>query len=351
MSSRDEARKRGFGTWIIDGVLDAAFVPVVIVILVVVLSIASPVFLTPANISNVLAQTVILALVAFGATFVVLVREIDLSLGAGTAFVSVVAALVMMATGSVPLGLIAGVLAGIAIGAINGFLVTVLEVPSFIATLAMLVILRGAALALTDGGVISGLPPQLAEVSALAPLGLPGIVWVMAIAFLGLLVLERQTTFGIRVFAVGGNAEAARLSGIRANRTRFLTFVLSGLMIGFAGITLTTRVNSGQPNGGQLLELFAVAAIVMGGTSLAGGRGSVARTLFGVLLIAILRNGLTLAGMSYDIQQAIIGTVFILAASVDFIRRQVRRRQKTRAMVALPTTAPAAPSAPNQTPG
>jgi len=343
-SSVEGKKRRGLSGRFAEHLLDAAFVPLVVVALVTYLSIANPVFLTPGNVSNLLAQTVILALAAFGATFVVIVKEIDLSVGAGTAFVSVVAASVMLATDSVPLGLLVGILAGLSIGAVNGLLVSALEVPSFIATLAILVILRGVALALTSGGVISGLPPELGTLSDLSILGLPGIVWLMLVTFVALLVLERQTTFGVRVFAVGGNAEAARLSGIRSNRVRFLAFMISGLTMGLAGLALTIRVNSGQPNGAQLLELYAVAAIVMGGTSLAGGRGSVARTLFGVLLIAILQNGLTLASVTYDIQQAIIGVVFILAASVEFVRRIVRRRERARALGSLSNAPPAEPT-------
>lgn len=337
----EDVRRRTLGAWFVEHLLDAAFVPVVVLALVVYLSAASPFFLTPGNLSNLLAQTVILALVSFGATFVVIVKEIDLSVGAGTAFVSVIAASVMVATGSVPLGLLAAIACGLGIGAVNGALVSVIEVPSFIATLAILVILRGIALALTSGGVISGLPPDLTVLSDFSLLGLPGIVWLMLATFVVLLVVERQTTFGVRVFAVGGNAEAARLSGIRTGRVRFMAFLLSGLTMGLAGLALTIRVNSGQPNGGQLLELYAVAAIVMGGTSLAGGRGSIARTMFGVLLIAILQNGLTLASVTYDVQQAIIGVVFILAASVEFVRRIVRRREKARALsdLAIPVGA------------
>lgn len=306
--------------------LDRAFVPSVVLLVSAYLSVVSPVFLTSGNIQNVLSQAVVLALVAFGATFVIIAREMDLSVGAGTAFVSVMSAYAMVLVGSVPLGIIVGVASGLAVGIVNGLLVTGLRIPSFIATLAMLVILRGVALALTSGGVIAGLPSDLSALSTARLAGLPLIVWLMVIVFAALYALQSQTTFGLRVFAVGGNPEAARLTGIPVDRIRFLCFALSGVTMGLSGLALMIRVESGQPNGGQLLELYAVAAIVMGGTTLAGGRGSVARTLSGVMLVVILQNGLNLMSVTFDIQQAIIGLVFIMAASIDFLRNQLRRR-------------------------
>jgi len=306
------------------GSFDTLFVPVVIVILVVYLATSSPVFLSIGNISNVLSQMVLLALVAFGGTFVILVAEIDLSVGAGAAFVSVVAAFVILQSQSVALGLAVGALAGIGIGLVNGLIVTRLEVPSFITTLGMMVILRGLALSLTNGGVVAGLPDSFQAVANGVITGLPYMVWLTGITFVVLYLVQSQTNFGIRVFAVGDNREAARLSGIPVATIRLFCFLISGCTMGLAGLSLLIRVESGQPNGANLLELYAIAAIVMGGTSLLGGRGSIIRTLFGVLLITILENGLDLNGVSFDTQQTVIGVVFILAASVDFVRRHLQ---------------------------
>lgn len=292
----------------------------------VYLSVTSPYFLTLGNIDNVLSQSVLLAVVAFGATFVILSREIDLSVGAGVGLVSVLTSLVMVNTHSVGLGILTGLGTGVTIGIVNGLLVTLLEVPSFIATLGMLVILRGLSLALTNGGVIAGLPQQFDDLATGGFAGVKTIVWLMVGTFVVLYLMQRQTSLGIRIFAVGGNPEAARLSGVRVKLVKFICFVISGTTIALGGLALTARVESGQPNGGQLLELYSIAAIVMGGTSLFGGRGSVVRTAFGVLLIIILQNGLDLLSVNFDVQQAIIGTVFIAAASVDFVRRQFERR-------------------------
>lgn len=309
------------GTWI-----DVAFVPAVVVALFVYLSLSTDVFFTHGNFNNVLGQAVMLATVAFGMTFVIIAREIDLSVGAGAAIVSVLTAKTMVSTGSVALGLLVGLAAGVGIGVVNGLVVTLLEVPSFIATLGMLVILRGAALAITDGGVVAGLPMSFVNAVEDSFLSLPYIVWMMFATFLVLFAIQRQTTFGIKVYSVGGNPAAAHLAGVRTKLTTFTCFVISGATIGLAGLALTARVESGQPNGANLLELYAIAAIVMGGTSLFGGRGSVVRTLFGVFLIVILQNGLDLKSVNFDLQQAIIGIVFIAAASVDFVRRRIASR-------------------------
>jgi ribose transport system permease protein len=150
--------------------------------------------------------------------------------------------------------------------------------------------------------------------------------------------IQTQTAFGVRVFAVGGNRTAAHLTGINVTRIRFLVFVISGLAVGIAGMALTARLQSGQPNAGQLLELNAIAAVVIGGTSIYGGRGSLVRTLTGVLLISILQNGLDLQGVDDNLKQIIIGVVLIAAASVDFVRRRFRRARSRGSI----STAPAA---------
>ena len=306
---------------------DLLFVPGVLIILCLYLALTNPVFLTSGNLVNILLQASILAIAAFGMTFAILGRELDLSVGTGSALASVIAALVMVSTGSILLGVLAGLGFGVLLGATNGFLVTKVQVPSFIATLGAFIICQGIALLLTNGGVVSGLPEGIAVFSDWRLLGIPALVWCTGVIFVLLYFLQRKTVFGAQVMAVGGNPEAARLSGIAVNRVRVLIFVITGTTAALAGLALLVRVQSGQPNANQLLALEAIAAVVVGGTSLNGGRGSVARTLFGVLLIAVLRNGLDLMGLSEDMKMIVIGVVFIVAASVDFMRRQFLKRR------------------------
>ena len=324
--------------------LDTAFVPLVFFILFIWLSFSTDVFFTQRNLENVLSQMVILAIVAFGSTFVILTGDLDLSVGAGTALISVVIAKAMTSTGSVTVGVLAGLGAGILLGLTNGFLVAFLGIPAFIATLGTLVILRGLALQMTDGGVVAGLPDAFEKFSDGEFLGQDLIVWMMVAVFLALLLMERKTSFALKIFAVGGNRDAARIAGVRVAWIRLSVFVLSGFTTALAGLALTARVESGQPNASQLLELFAIAAIVMGGTSLGGGRGSVAKTAFGVGLIVVLRNGLDIRSVKFDTQQIIIGAVFIAAASVDFVRVRASRRAALKAAAPVPTT-PAAKGA------
>ncbi len=331
-ASQPQVRVRG-------ALFDRLFVPGVLLLLVVYLSATNDAFFSRINITNVLMQASILAIVAFGATFVIMAGELDLSMGTGSALVSVIGATVMVDTGSILLGLGACLGVGLLLGLINGVVVTALHVPSFIATLGTMIICGGVALALTNGGVVTGLPAGFREIATLRLLGLPVLVWATAAIFFLLWWLQRQTVFGYRVLAVGGNAEAARLSGISLGRVRLLVFVLAGAATALAAIALLVRVQSGQPNANGTLALEAIAAVVVGGTSLNGGRGSVVRTLWGVLLIAVLRNGLDLSGISEDYKQVVLGTVFILAASVDFLRRRLVRRRANVA-TAVPTSTP-----------
>jgi ribose/xylose/arabinose/galactoside ABC-type transport system permease subunit len=310
-----------------DGWGDILFVPIVLAALVIYLSVTSEFFLTSVNLTNILITGAVLAIVAFGLTFVILAGELDLSVGSGVALVSVVAAMVMRDTHSILLGILAAVGVGLLIGLVNGLVVTLLEVPSFIATLGMLTIAHGLALAMTDGAVISGVPDSIGNLVNEGIFGIRWVLWLVLGVFAALFFIQSQTAFGVRVFAVGGNREASRLSAIPVDRIRLLCFVIAGVTVGIAGFILTARVQSGQPNAGSLLGLTAIAAIVVGGTNLLGGRGSISRTLWGVLLISVLTNGLQLKSVDDDIQQIIIGVVFIAAASADFVRRHMRKRR------------------------
>jgi ribose/xylose/arabinose/galactoside ABC-type transport system permease subunit len=309
------------------GWADLLFVPVVTIALVIYFASSSPYFLTGLNITNIFVQGSVLAIVAFGVTFVILAGELDLSVGSGVALVSVVCGFAMRDIG-IAEGVAIGIAVGLAIGLINAIVVTRLGVPSFIATFGMLVMAHGLALSLTSGGVVAGLPFSLGNLANEGILGIRWIIWLTILVFVVLYFVQTQTAFGTRVLAVGGNPQAAHLTGINVRRVRTLVFVISGLTIGIAAIALTARLQSGQPNAGNLLELDAIAAIVIGGTSIFGGRGSLVRTLWGVLLIAILRNGLDLEGVGDDLKQVIIGLVLIAAASADFVRRYLRRRKE-----------------------
>jgi ribose transport system permease protein len=290
------------------------------------LTVRSDVFLTSGNVSNVLQQAAVLAVIAFGVTVVIVSGNLDLSVGAAVALVSVIGAMVMRDTGSIALGVLACLGAGIGLGLVNGILVSVLRVPSFIATLGMLVVTRGVARWITDGRTIVGVPTGFVDFMNRSVLGVGLTAWLAGVVLILVHVLLRHTHAGVRLYAVGGNAEAARLAGISLGRVRVFAFVVSGLTVAVAAIVLLGRLGAGQPNGGNLLELYAVAAVVLGGTSLYGGTGSVFRTLLGVMFIAVIQNGLNLLGVNADMQMIILGAVFIGATALGANRTGAERR-------------------------
>ena len=268
-------------------------------------------------------QAAILGIVSVGTTFVIVGGDLDLSIGANVALSGVVCGIAMNAShNNIPLGIAAGLGCGVLIGLINGLISTRLHVPAFVATLGMLVIGQGVALTLTNGSSISNLPDAFGALANGNFLGLPGLVWWMFLTFIAGYLLLHRTVYGIRTFAVGGNREAARLAGIRVDSVRVANFVVSGLTGGIGGVLLAARVQAAQPTGGEIFTLYATAAVILGGTSLYGGRGSILRTLLGVALIALLQNGLELLGVPYSNQQVAVGIVFIIAASSELIRRR-----------------------------
>lgn len=294
----------------------------VLVVLFVTLSILSPHFFTQENLSNLLGEASVLAIIAFGVTIVILAGHFDLSVGAGVALVGTVAGMVMVNTDSTLLGIAAGIGTGLALGAVNGVLVAYLLIPSFIATLAMLVIARGLSLTITDGRAVTGLPAGFTDFVSSSFLGITVATWIAAVVLLVLFVVLHRTRLGVEILAVGGNAEAARLSGLSVRWVQAAAFLISGAAVSIAGLVLTGRLATAQPNAAQLTELWSVAAVVLGGTSLYGGRGSVLWTVVGVLLIAVIQNGLTLENVNADTQNIVLGTVFIAAALSGVIRRR-----------------------------
>lgn len=297
--------------------------PVAVAILVIALALSTELFLTPRNLRNVGLEVAALAAVSFGQTVVILTAGLDLSVGAIVALVSVVTGLAMVEFG-MPLGILIGLLAGVAVGLVNGLIVTGLRVFPFIATLAMMSAVGGLALKLSNGTPIAGLPAEFTLIARERILGVP-LPLIIALALLAAIFLFlRYTRAGRNVYAVGGNPQAARLAGINTQRVVILAYMISAFSAAVASIILSARVGSGQPTLGGNLPLESVAAVVLGGVSLFGGRGSVINVAFGVAFVAMLGNGLNLLNVDSYSQMMVIGGALIVAVALD--QRFVQRR-------------------------
>jgi ribose transport system permease protein len=285
--------------------------------LCVVLWILTPHFLTVSNLLNVAQQTSINAIIAVGLTYVIISGGIDLSVGSLVAFSGVVLASLLQRAIPFPLALAGSLLVGLSCGLVNGVLITLGRLPPFIATLGMMSVARGAALLYTDGRPISGFPDSFRWLATGEILYVPVPVVLMLLVYAVAHFVLRRTKFGRYTFAIGGNEEAALLSGVRVRLYKTLVYGVGGLLSALAAALLTARLNSAQPIAGINYELDAIAATVIGGTSLMGGQGSVVGTLIGALIMGVLRNGLNLLGVSSFVQQVVIGAVIILAVLMD----------------------------------
>ncbi len=286
-------------------------------LLVVLLTVLTPHFLTVSNLRNVLEQTTINAVVAIGMTFVILSGGIDLSVGSLVALSGVALAGALQAGVPLPLALLAGLATGAAAGLVNGLLITRGKLPAFIATLGMMSVARGLTLFVTDGRPISGFDAGFRTLATGRVFGVPASVLLAGVLYLAAHLVLTRTRFGLYVYAIGGNEEATRLSGVGVRFHKTMVYVLAGLMSAVASVILTARLNSAQPIAGMMYELDAIAATVIGGTSLLGGSGTIGGTLIGALIMGVLRNGLNLLGISSFLQQVVIGLVIIAAVLVD----------------------------------
>lgn len=289
--------------------------PIATAILWVCIEWAHPGFLSWSNLENIMRQAGPLALVAFGQAFVIIGRGLDLSVGSIMGFVAVLTAIAGSQLGLVP-GIIVGLAGGILCGAINGAMVSVFSVPAFVATLGMLSIARGVALTIT-GGLTMMVPPAIAYIGWENIGPLPVIAVIVLAVFLVCWGILELTSYGRRLYAIGANDEAARLSGIPVGLIRFTTFAISGLLAGAGAVLLTARMTSGHPLTGQGYELASIGAVVLGGVSLRGGQGSLLGVLFGVIFFESLANGLRLIGFSSYVTLMIQGVLFILAVWIN----------------------------------
>lgn len=293
-----------------------------LILITVVLSLINDQFLTISNIFNVLRQISINALIAFGMTFVILTGGIDLSVGSILGLSGAITAGMMVNGMDTGFAVAVGLLTGTIIGAVNGVLITKGRIAPFIGTLATMTIVRGLALVYTEGRPITGLNESFAVIGKgyFADIPLP-VLW-MFIAFVVLYVILKHTVFGRRVYALGSNEEATWLSGISTDRIKICVYAISGLLAALSGIILTSRLNSAQATAGTSYELDAIAAVVLGGTSLSGGKGWIVGTLVGAMIIGVLDNGLNLLNVSSFYQQVIKGGVILLAVLIDRSKTQ-----------------------------
>lgn len=299
-----------------------------LIALVIFFALTSDHFLTLANLTNVLTQVTINLILAVGVTFVILIGGIDLSVGSVLALCAVVAGTVINLPGlpvfaAVTLATLAAVGVGIICGLLNGFISAYWGLPSFIVTLGMLNIARGAALLVTDARTIYSFPPAFNAFGSQAVFGVP-LVFLVALAIVAIawFVLTR-TVFGRLIYGIGNNEEAVRLAGHPVFLYKVATFTIAGAVVGIAAIIYMSRLNIASPIIGNGFELNAIAAVIIGGTSLNGGRGSVLGTLLGAFIIGVLANGLILLGLSDFVRQMITGIVIILAVILDKYRERL----------------------------
>jgi ribose transport system permease protein len=301
-----------------------------LVMLMLVFSVASENFLQTDNLVSVLQATAVNGVLAIACTLVIVSGGIDLSVGCLMTFCAVVTGVVLTNWGlPLPLGIAAAILCGATCGGLSGWLVAQLRIPPFIATLGMMMLLKGLALVISGSKPIYFLDTPGFEAIAqdsligtvLPALPLPNSVLILFAVALGASWLLGQTLFGRYAFALGSNEEAARLSGLQVKRWKVAVYAVGGAICGIAGLLIASRLNSAQPALGQGYELDAIAAVVIGGTSLAGGRGSVLGTLIGAFIMSVLANGLRILNVSQEWQTAVTGVIIVMAVYVDILRR------------------------------
>lgn len=295
----------------------------------IILAIASPVFATTSNLLNVALATSVTALLAAGQTFVIILAEIDLSVGAVLGFSAAITAMTLRHHSTIT-GIVVGLLVGAAAGLVNGLLVTKTRMPSFIATLATMSVLAGLALQITQGNPVAVTDYNFQNIGQARMAGVPVPVWIMLVVFAIFGLLLARTRYGRYVYATGDNSEAARLSGIPVARVKILAFVISGALAALAGFVVTARLSTAEPTAGTGLELEAIAAVIIGGTSLAGGRGHLIGTIVGALILGVIDNGMNLLDVSPFLQSVVKGLVILFAVLLDrnaeVIRGWFRRR-------------------------
>ena len=289
----------------------------VVILLAIIWTIINPQFLSGSNISNIFRQASYTAIAAVGMTMVIIIGEIDLSAGSLVCASGLVGAVICKSSGNVVLAVLGALVVGVVVGAANGILCAIGKLPGFIASLASMTILRGLAYIMTGGNSVV----WKNETFTMIGTGYIGIVPVPVIIMLIVIILgiilTTKTRFGRYIYAVGGNIEASRWSGIAVTKVKILVYIIMGVLTSVAGLIITARLGSGQPSAGTGFEMDCITAAVVGGTSMSGGRGKVLGTIVGVLLLTVLTNGMTLLGMNTYWQQVLKGVIIVVSVLAD----------------------------------
>ena len=294
---------------------------IAIVVLSAVFGTINPNFFSYTNITNVMRQVSVLAIVSVGQTLAIMLAGIDLSVGSILGFISVFGASQIVSFGIFP-GVILALLVAAAIGAFQGYWVAKFKIPAFIVTLGGLSFLRGGAFVYSNGMPVSGLPDEFLLLGSGSFMGIPIPSIIALMVYLIFHFILTRTRTGRYLYAIGGNEEAAVLSGIKVARYKIFAYCMSGLLAGLAAIILTSRVVSGQPTLGEAFELQAIAATIIGGTSFAGGQGTLVGTFLGVVLMAIIGNGLNLIRVSSFVQMMVLGAIIVFAVTLDTVQQR-----------------------------
>jgi inositol transport system permease protein len=300
----------------------------ILVILFIVCSIFVNGFSTPANLTNVLRQITVVTILAFGATFVIILGHINVAYGSVIALIGTIVCSVMVNTNNLFLSLLVGIVLGLIVGSINGIIITTFNIPAFIMTLAMTTVARGAILLYTNANPITGMDKSFSFIGQGYIGVIPIPVLILLVLFIILWILLNKTVFGRHLYAVGGNINAANASGIKVKRVIYLAFVLDGLMCAVAGIVLMSRLNSGQPAAGVSYEFDAITAVVVGGTSLSGGIGTITGTVIGAVIVGIINNVQNLLNVNAYWQQVVKGLIILLAVILDIVFKNKSRNHQ-----------------------
>ena len=293
-----------------------------LILLWTALALSTPRFLTQINVTNLMRQAYLVAILAVGQTFVIITAGIDLSVGALLGFCSVILALLLKAQVAIPLAILLTLLMALAIGAFHAFGIVTMGLPPFIMTLATLTALRGVGFLITNGSTISGLPDAFTSFAPSSLLGIPSLFWMVVVVAIPAYVFLHHSRWGRYLYAIGSNSEAARLSGIGVSRMIYVAYTLSALLAGVAGVLTTSRLSIGTQNTGQGIELQAIAATVIGGTSLFGAVGSIYGPLLGSFLLTTIANGANLLNVNPFWQLIITGGLIIVIVYFDQLRRR-----------------------------